>query len=161
MAQHAPSPDLPAPHWLAVQAGGRHCLIPLAQAGEILAWTAVQTVPHTRPWFLGVANLRGEPCGVVDLGRFLDGDTPSSMGTAAAPEPKLLCLPPAMGLNCALRIDCLLGLRGADGFAPAASVLSDDPARPGLQLSDAEGGSWQVLDLQALARSPKFLAIDA
>jgi twitching motility protein PilI len=160
MAQHATSPDLPPPHWLALEAGGRHCLVPLAQAGEIFAWTAVQAVPHARPWFLGVANLRGELCGVVDLGRFLDGDLPGSE-PAAPPEPRLLGLPPAMGLNCALRIDRLLGLHGADGFAPTASGRPDAPAWLGPQYNDAQGGAWLALDLQALARSPAFLAIDA
>ena len=45
--------------WLAAQVGGTRYLFPLAQAGEIFPWTTVQPAPYTKPWFMGVANLRG------------------------------------------------------------------------------------------------------
>ncbi|WP_156374485.1 chemotaxis protein CheW [Pseudorhodoferax sp. Leaf274] len=160
MAPHDTAPTLPPAHWLAVQAGGQRCLVPLAQAGEIFPWTAVQPTPYTRAWFLGVANLRGDLCGVVDLGRFLQRDAPRSEDTAT-PDAKLLGFHPAIGLNCALRIDRLLGLRSADAFGPAAPGTPDVPAWLGPQHTDAEGLVWQTLDLQALAHSPAFLAIDA
>ena len=53
--------------WLGVETAGRRYLLPLVQAGEIFSWTQVQPVPYTRPWFLGVAALRGGLYGVVDL----------------------------------------------------------------------------------------------
>ncbi|MGC3984773.1 MAG: chemotaxis protein CheW [Pseudorhodoferax sp.] len=160
MAPHDTSSPLPPAHWLAVEAGGQRCLVPLAQAGEIFPWTAVQPTPYTRSWFLGVANLRGELCGVVDLGRFLQRDAPRGDDAAAA-DPKLLGFHPAIGLNCALRIDRLLGLRAAEAFVPAAADAPTGPAWLGPRHTDAEGLAWQVLDLQALARAPAFLAIDA
>ena len=45
--------------WLAVESAGQSYLLPLAQSGEIFPWVAVQPVPYTQAWFLGVANLRG------------------------------------------------------------------------------------------------------
>ena len=156
MAEPDASLPLPPAHWLAVQAGDQRCLVPLAQAGEIFPWTAVQPTPYTRTWFLGVANLRGELCGVVDLGRFLHRDQ-----EAAAADPKLLGFHPAIGLNCALRIDRVLGLRAAEAFAPSAAGVPPAQAWLGPLLTDAEGHSWQTLDLQALAQAPAFLAIDA
>jgi twitching motility protein PilI len=45
--------------WLAVECRGHGLLLPLEQAGEIFAPTALMPVPHTREWFAGVANLRG------------------------------------------------------------------------------------------------------
>ena len=57
--------------WLAVECAGRGLLFPLAGAGEIFAVGTVVSVPHTRPWFVGVANLRGMLHGVVDLAAFL------------------------------------------------------------------------------------------
>lgn len=156
MAAHDTASALPPAHWLAVQAGGQRCLVPLAQAGEIFPWTAVQPTPYTRAWFLGVANLRGELCGVVDLGRFLH-----SGQEAAAPDPKLLGFHPAIGLNCALRIDRLLGLRTAEDFVPAAADAPRAQPWLGPLHTDADGLAWQTLDLQALARAPAFLAIDA
>ena len=57
--------------WLAVECRGHGLLLPLEQAGEIFPPAALMPVPHTRPWFIGVANLRGGLHGVVDLARFL------------------------------------------------------------------------------------------
>lgn len=160
MAAHDTASVLPPAHWLAVQAGGQRCLVPLAQAGEIFPWTAVQPTPYTRAWFLGVANLRGALCGVVDLGRFLHRDAPHGEDTAPA-DPKLLGFHPAIGLNCALRIDRLLGLRAAEAFMPAPPKAAHAQAWLGSLHTDTEGLSWQALDLQALAQAPAFLAIDA
>jgi len=57
--------------WLAVECRGHGLLLPLEQAGEIFALAPLLAVPHTQPWFAGVANLRGGLHGVVDLARFL------------------------------------------------------------------------------------------
>jgi chemotaxis signal transduction protein len=62
---------VPSASWLAVQCGGQGLIFPLRTAGEIFTAAGVLPVPHTRPWFLGVANLRGGLHGVVDLGGFL------------------------------------------------------------------------------------------
>jgi twitching motility protein PilI len=53
--------------WLAIEAGGQRHLLPLVQSGEIFPWSSVQPVPYTKPWYLGVANLRGGLHGVIDL----------------------------------------------------------------------------------------------
>ena len=54
-------------NWLAVKAGGRNYLLPLSQSGEIYPLAHLQSVPYTRPWFMGVINIRGGLFGVVDL----------------------------------------------------------------------------------------------
>ena len=53
--------------WLAVEAGGERFLVPLVQSGEIFPWTTVQSVPYTKPWYAGVASLRGGLHGVYPL----------------------------------------------------------------------------------------------
>ena len=57
--------------WLAVESNGNRYLLPLVQSGEIFPWSAVQTVPYTKPWYMGVANLRGGLHGVIDLAGLL------------------------------------------------------------------------------------------
>src|SRR5438045_7444462 len=57
--------------WLAVECSSRGFLFPLKEAGEIFALSPIVSVPHSHPWFLGVANLRGHLHGVVDLAGFL------------------------------------------------------------------------------------------
>jgi len=58
----------PARNWLAVEVAGHGFLLPLDQAGEIFPVAAIQPVPHSQPWFLGVANLRGQLHGVATWG---------------------------------------------------------------------------------------------
>ncbi|HET8871471.1 MAG TPA: chemotaxis protein CheW, partial [Aquabacterium sp.] len=61
----------PTRNWLAVDVAGYGFLLPLDQIGEIFPLSVIQTTPHSQPWFLGVANLRGQLHGVVDLAGFL------------------------------------------------------------------------------------------
>lgn len=145
--------------WLAVECRGTGLLFPLAQAGEIFGLVPLLAVPHAQPWFCGAANLRGGVWGVVDLGGFLGlGGEPN----AAAGEARLVALNAQLGLNCALRIDRLLGLRSAEQLTP--DVQADDPDMPrpafaGARWCDAQGRRWQELLLAALAEDETFLAI--
>ncbi len=148
--------------WLAVEAGGARYLLPLAQAGEISAWQPTQPVPYTRPWFLGVANLRGGLWGVVDLAAFVGGEVAAAAGRPELPdrtEARLVALGAVLEVNCALRIDRLAGLRGTDAFRASAPRADTAPAWFGSRYTDPQGREWQELNLQALAREPAFLDI--
>jgi twitching motility protein PilI len=156
---HAPLATPPVAQWLALEAGAARYLVAPGQAGEIFAWTGVQPTPHTRAWFLGVANLRGRLCGVVDLALFLAGGDACSAGPCA--ECQLLSLHPALGVDCALRVHRLHGMRSAGDFVQAEAGPAHATAWLGQRLRDADGQLWQALDLQLLAHAPAFLAIDA
>lgn len=146
--------------WLAVECRGHGLLLPLEQAGEIFPPAALMPVPHTQTWFVGVANLRGGLHGVVDLARFL------GLPAAAATEPgreqsRLVAFGAALGLNCALLVDRLAGLRSSDQLQAAPT---DGAPRPvfagGLWLDDSQR-PWQALDLASLAQDEHFLSIVA
>lgn len=150
--------------WLAIEAGGRRYLLPLVQSGEIFPWSTVQAVPYTKPWYVGVANLRGGLHSVIDLAGIL--------GPAAAPvsarsadritsESRLVSLHAALGLNAVLWIDRLLGLRNPGAFGAQAERPADAPGCVARVVVDAQGQDWQELDLQALVNEPEFLAIAA
>lgn len=148
--------------WLAVKAGGGHYLLPLGEAGEIVALTAVQGVPYTRPWFQGVLNVRGNLAGVVDLAAFLAADQGlPAKPAAASPEASAVTLNAVLDVQCALRVDKLAGLRGSDAFTSSTPAAPDAPAYFGPRFTDAQGLHWQALDLRALARAPSFLNIAA
>ena len=57
--QAARTEGLSVSSWLAVETAGQYYLLPLAQSGEIFPLPAVQPVPYSQSWFLGVVNLRG------------------------------------------------------------------------------------------------------
>ncbi len=150
--------------WLAVECRGHGLLLPLEQAGEIFPMAPLLSVPHTQPWFVGVANLRGGLHGVVDLARFVGlGDRPLDAG--ARDQSRLVALGAPLGLNVALLVDRLAGLRAieqlqADADAPDGAA-TERPAFAPTLWRDAQGRRWQALDLAALTRDVRFLSIVA
>jgi twitching motility protein PilI len=177
--------------WLAVECAGQGLLVSLPSAGEIFALSPVLPVPHTARWFLGVANLRGQLHGVVDLGAFLGlrqqqaaaaalmaaaaqagpAGSAAAANTAVAAadlkrEPaRLLALNVALGSNCALLVDRLAGLRSAEQLQPEpeqdGQSAAARPAFAGPRWRDGDGRVWQEIELGALARHEQFLGIAA
>lgn len=147
--------------WLAVKVGARNCLLPLSQSGEIFPLQHVQVVPYVRPWFLGVTNLRGALCTVVDLASFMgDRAIRSGMETSLS-ESSVITFNAALDINCALMVDGLSGLRKRDAFVDAVAPPAGSPAFFGHLLTDLQGQSWQEINLQLLSQSPEFLSISA
>ncbi len=56
---------------LGLACAGSQWLIRLADAGEVIAVPTVATVPLTRSWYLGIANIRGNLYSIIDFGGFL------------------------------------------------------------------------------------------
>lgn len=146
--------------WLALECAGQGMLVPLATAGEIFAVGTLEPVPHTQPWFLGVANLRGGLHGVVDLAAFLGLRVPRAID-ALREQSRLLAFNAALGSHCAVLVDRLAGLRNADQLQAEPTDGQPRPAFAPAQWRDAEGRRWQEIDLSLLARSGPFLAIAA
>jgi len=154
----------PARNWLAVDIGGHGFLLPLDQAGEIFPLTAIQPVPHSQEWFVGVANLRGQLHGVIDLAGFigLPRRAPRTAAESGGRDAgRIVALNASLQVNAALQIDRLLGLRNA----LTLTVSAEEPAglKPhfvGQQLVDTQGRTWYELDLAALVADEAFLKID-
>lgn len=150
---------VPSMSWLAVECGGRGVLFPLQQAGEIFPLVPVVPVPHTQPWFTGVANLRGGLHGVVDFAAFLHL-RPAGGSEPLRDQQRLVAFNPSSGLNCALLIDRLAGLRSADQLvAEPVDGAAPRPAFAGGVWRDRDGGRWQEILLSTLALDEHFLAI--
>lgn len=155
-----------AASWLAFECAGQGVLVPLPTAGEIFPLSALQAVPHTQPWFMGVANLRGLLHGVVDLAAFLGLREPlqaAVLRDKLREQARLLAFNPGLDTHCAVLVDRLSGLRGAHQLRRVEDQAAD-PGRPRFApalWSDAQGRSWQEIDLAALARHEQFLAIAA
>ena len=150
-----------APSWLAVEAGGQKYLFPMNQAGEIFPWVAIQAVPYTQDWFLGVANLRGGLFGVVDLATYVTGQNAAPKTDFARKESRLIALNSALDINCALLIDRLSGLRNQEAFSDFSEKAPDAPVFFGNQYIDQAGDAWQEINLQLLAQQAHFLTIGA
>ena len=149
--------------WLAVRAGGQNYLLPLDQSGEIVALAKPQAVPYARDWFKGVLNVRGQLVGVVELARFVAASGLVLAGAAAEPpgEASVVTLHPQLDVNCALQVDRLAGLRGAEAFGASEPAAAGAPDYFGPCHTDKEGQRWQELNLRVLAKSATFLSIGA
>jgi twitching motility protein PilI len=141
----------PAVH-LGVQCGSGLWLIPLADAGEILPVPQIAPVPRTQPWYAGLANVRGTLVSVVDFSGFATGHA-----TPRAPEARLIVVGARLGLNAALLVSRMLGLRNPRDFAAAEGA----PATPweGAAWTDRAGLPWRELKLRALVADPRFLDV--
>jgi twitching motility protein PilI len=144
--------------WLAVDCAGHGVLFPLEQAGEIFDAGIVLPVPHTRAWFAGVANLRGGLHGVIDLAAFL-GLRERVPGDASKDGARLVALNPALGVNCALLVDRLAGLRHDAELTRQPADAGERPGFAGERWRDSGGRDWQEIKLSALAADGQFLAI--
>lgn len=128
---------------LGVQIGQERYLLDLTQAGEIVPVAPVTAVPLTQPWYLGLANIRGQLVGVIDLARYLE------LGlVAAGADARIVTFAAHLGFNCGLLVGRVHGLR------QALDMQAD-----GERLVDADGAAWSPLDLAALVHDPRFLHI--
>lgn len=139
---------------LGFEAGGAHWLARLDTAGEVLQVSEIQRVPLTRDWFLGVANIRGSLYGITDFGAFL-GQPP----TARGPENRLLLIGQPLGMNCALLVSRLTGLRNVVEYTnePASQLMAWSSAVS----RDKDGRIWRELDTGQLLAHREFLEIAA
>lgn len=141
---------------LGVQAGSALWLVDLAQAGEIMPVPAMAAVPLTKPWYVGLANARGVLVSVVDFAGFTTG-----YATPRGPENRLVLLNAKLGINAALLVSRMLGLRNPRDFTPAEQEPATEPSRPweGARWSDQTGFQWRELDMARLVAQPDFLQV--
>ena len=138
-------------HQLGVLVGDERVLIALTEAGEIVPLAPLTAVPLTQPWYLGLANIRGNLVGVIDLARYLgQGET------VPGPDSRIVTFAGALGFNCALLVARVYGLRQAQEMTPTSTPA---PTPDGACLRDADGALWRTLDLAALVREERFLHV--
>lgn len=147
--------------WLAVRAAGKRYLFPLSQSGEIVPLAHVQPVPYAMNWFKGVVNIRGGLFGVVDFSAFMSKETGEVVQSPASGEPSVVTLNAVLDVNCALQVDALAGLRGADAFSQSHGPAEGSPVFFGNVFIDSAGESWQEINLRTLSQFPQFLSISA
>jgi twitching motility protein PilI len=140
---------------LAFECGDASWLVRLGETGEVLPLPEPVSVPLTKPWFLGVANIRGGMYGMIDFGAFLTGEP-----TQRAIGARLVLLGPRFSeLRAGLMVNRVLGLRNLTDFTAAPAGV-DRPWASRIW-RDKTGTEWRELDLVRLAQDPEFLDIAA
>ncbi|MYN16572.1 chemotaxis protein CheW [Rugamonas sp. FT107W] len=139
---------------LGVLIGGRLCLLDLTQISEIVPLQPVTPVPLAQDWYQGLANIRGNLTGVIDLARYQG----LAAGDAAA-ERRLITFAPTLGFNCALLAERVLGLRKLADMRALEAPADAGPEWSRQHYTDGEGQQWTRIDLAQLVREPRFLQV--
>jgi twitching motility protein PilI len=140
---------------LGIQAGADYWLLSLADSGEIIPLTPLASVPLTKHWFVGIANIRGNLYSVADFSAF--------QGKEATPQnasSRLLLIGTRHGNNAALLVTRMLGLRNMEALTPVAA----DPNAPAWAreaYTDNEGRRWKMLNVRELLADDRFMYIGA
>ncbi len=148
----APAKEMPTAR-LGVHVGTRKYLFDMTSVGEIVPLAEIARVPWTRPWFRGLANVRGRLVGVYDL-QHLAGGEPMSPDQAL----QLLVFGDSLKVNAALLITRAFGLRSARDLD---ALPTDSEAAPweSARFRDADGTTLTELNLSRLASDERFASI--
>ncbi len=130
--------------------GSRLLVSGIDEINELLAVPPLTPVPGTRPWLLGVANVRGNLVPVIDCGRFLFGER-----TQHSERTRLLVVRQGSG-SVALLVDEVFGQRTVDEEQRRDAGREEDPRLT--RFVDSLVGEQQlaIFSMSKLVRAPDF-----
>lgn len=140
---------------LGIRVGNLECLVALADISEVLPVPELMHVPLTQPWFMGMANVRGNLFGVTDLAAFIGNSL-----SAITSDSRVLVVHQRFGINAGLLVDRLIGLRNLEDM----QMQQDHEAKAAWLLNryaDNSGQHWQELDLGAVLSRNEFMQVAA
>ena len=156
---------------LALECADAHWLVRLGDTGEVLPVPTIVSVPMTRSWFIGIANVRGALYGVIDFTGFLTGrESVRAAAQTGGSSARLVLLGSRFPeIRAGLLVERVLGLRNLTDFKPAPEVASNADGS-GSKASrrwsdrgwfDGDGTRWRELDLAAMTADPDFMQVGA
>jgi len=148
------SADASARSRLGVRAGDDLLLVGLEDVSEVLPVPEIHPVPLSKPWFIGMANVRGNLYGVSDIAQF--AGQARTITTAAS---RILLTHQKYKANAALLVNAILGLRALDQMEEQAGKAEPGSWRGGRVFRDAAGDTWQEIDIKTLLATSEFMKV--
>ena len=153
-AKGLPQQELIQSFWEGVMfyIGDNRLVAPLSAVKEILNYpSALTQVPGTRPWMLGVANVRGNLIPVIDLQLFLIGRK-----TRRGRRSRVLVF--GMGDNyTSVLVGEMVGMRHFARETAREIETANSKFEKYVKFEfDQDGMTWPVFSLSALAEDPAF-----
>jgi twitching motility protein PilI len=149
------APGLPTePTRLAVRVGSENFLVEMGLAGEIVPLADIVPVPWTKPWYRGLANVRGRLIGVVDLLQ-LTGRDPLPPEQAQ----QILVFGEGLSVNAGILITRAFGIRNLKDLTALPAAGESAANWEQVRYRGADGIAFTELDLRELVQSPAFSAI--
>lgn len=133
---------------LGVQIAGRNWLVEMGDIAEVLPLPPLTMVPYTKPWFRGVANIRGNLYGVIDMPAYEHSGVASGDSNN-----RILLLAERFGVNAALLVDAVLGLRDARAWRQSEGIGKE------IEYYDENGAPWRKLDVRDLVEQAEFMQV--
>jgi twitching motility protein PilI len=140
---------------LGVIVGSKRVLINLHEVSEVLPVPPMQHVPLTLPWFLGVANVRGNLYNITDLAQFMGlPPTPKSINN------RIVLINSEMITQVAVVIDSLVGLRSVEAMKRKPATKNNKNKEVFLSensYEDVDKNEWFELNVEALVQDKAFI----
>jgi len=150
--EDAKKPGAEAPAgYLGVVIGSKNVLVNLQEISETLPVADIHRVPIVKPWFLGVANVRGVLYAINDLGQMLENKLTSISSNA-----RLLLMSDAVTSNVAFVVDKMIGLRRLDEMRLREENAEESACLKAQTYQDQESRVWHMLDCDKLVHSKEF-----
>lgn len=130
---------------LGVRIGAELWLVEMGDISEVSPLPPITPVPFTKSWYCGVANVRGNLHGVVDMAAFM-----GQAGASRDGQSRVLLVAHKFDFNVGLLVSQVLGLRNIHTW-PRSETGGK------IQFKDQHGQMWQQLDIAGLLKQPEFL----
>ena len=126
-------------------------MVNLQEISETLPIIDIHRVPLVKPWFLGVANVRGVLYAINDLAQLIENSFTNISSNA-----RLLLISDSVTNNVAFLVDKLVGLRKLDEMHLGETLSEDNICLKNQTYQDGENRVWHLLDCDKLIRSKDF-----
>ena len=137
---------------LGVIVGSKRVLINLHEVSEVLPLPPMQQVPLTLPWFLGVANVRGNLYNITDLAQFMGlPPTPKSINN------RIVLINSDVTTQVAVVIDSLVGLRSVEAMKRKPATKNKEAFLSESSYEDVDKNEWFELNVEALVQDKAFI----
>jgi twitching motility protein PilI len=138
--------------YLGVVIGNKNVLVNLKEISETLPMLDIQRVPLVKPWFLGVANVRGVLYAINDLAHLVENKF-----TQISSNARMVMVSEAVTSNVAFVVDRMIGLRKLDEMQLREEAVDDSVCLKTQSYQDADNQIWHMLDCDKLVRSKEFI----
>ncbi|CAN4273532.1 CheW Chemotaxis signal transduction protein [Methylophilaceae bacterium] len=142
----------PTAGYLGVVIGSKNVLVNLKEISETLPITDIHVVPLVKPWFLGVANVRGVIYAINDLAQLVENTL-----TQVSSNARLLLISESVTNNVAFLVDRLVGLRKLEDMQLGETMAEESLCLNAQTYQDRENHTWYLLDCYKLVNSKDFV----
>lgn len=120
---------------------------------EVLSYPEMSKVPRSKPWMIGIANVRGNLLPIMDLKNYLIGEK-----TNVHRRSRVLVVN-SKGIVTGLLVDESMGIKRffVDQFSSSVSDVNTEFKQYVIGSFDDSGDEWYKFSVKALSDNPQFI----